>query len=86
MSGVVPPPAPPDRARARIAWGLAAVALLSFAGGIALFVPAEHRAQKLAEASRPYRAKHRLAPEPHRKSREAARATSEGRSRANGSD
>lgn len=56
------PDASPDPLRRTIAWALAATMLLSFAGGILAFMPAEHRARKLTEMKLRYAAKysHRL--------------------------
>jgi hypothetical protein len=45
----------------RIAWLLAGLILLSFAFGVAMFLPAEHRAQKLEQMQQKYQAKqHRM--------------------------
>ena len=46
----------------RVAWLLAGLILLSFAFGVAMFLPAEHRAQKLEQIKQKYQAKqHRMA-------------------------
>jgi len=45
----------------RVAWLLAGLILLSFAFGVAMFLPAEHRAQKLEHMKQKYQAKqHRM--------------------------
>ena len=45
----------------RVAWLLAGLILLSFAFGVAMFLPAEHRAQKLEQMRQKYLAKqHRM--------------------------
>jgi len=45
----------------RVAWLLAGLILLSFAFGVAMFLPAEHRAQKLEQMKQKYQAKqHRM--------------------------
>lgn len=49
---------PPDRARRAIGLGLAGVMLASFIGGVVAFIPAEHRADKLAQMRRRYAAKY----------------------------
>ncbi|MBI2320223.1 MAG: hypothetical protein HYU75_25285 [Betaproteobacteria bacterium] len=41
----------------RVAWLLAGLILLSFAFGVAMFLPAEHRAQKLEQMQQKYQAK-----------------------------
>lgn len=41
----------------RVAWLLAGLILLSFAFGVAMFLPAEHRAQKLEQIKQKYQAK-----------------------------
>ena len=46
----------------RIAWLLAGLILLSFAFGVAMFVPAEHRAQKLEQMKQKYQAKQHRVP------------------------
>lgn len=46
-----------DRATRRLIWLLAAVMLSSFAFGIAMFIPAEHRAEKLEETMQRYQAR-----------------------------
>jgi len=52
-----------DKSTRRVAWLLAGVILLSFAFGVAMFVPTEHRAQKLEEMQQKYQAKqHRRMP------------------------
>lgn len=38
----------------RVAWLLAGLILLSFAFGVAMFLPAEHRAQKLEQMKQKY--------------------------------
>ena len=46
----------------RVGWLLAGLILLSFAFGVAMFLPAEHRAQKLEQMKQKYQAKqHRMA-------------------------
>jgi hypothetical protein len=40
-----------------VAWLLAGLILLSFAFGVAMFLPAEHRAQKLEQMKQKYQAK-----------------------------
>ena len=45
----------------RVAWVLAGLILLSFAFGVVMFLPAEHRAQKLEQMKQKYQAKqHRM--------------------------
>jgi hypothetical protein len=45
----------------RVAWLLAGLILFSFAFGVAMFLPAEHRAQKLEQMQQKYQAKqHRM--------------------------
>ena len=45
----------------RVAWLLAGLILLSFAFGVAMFLPAENRAQKLEQMQQKYQAKqHRM--------------------------
>jgi hypothetical protein len=45
----------------RVAWLLAGLILVSFAFGVAMFLPAEHRAQKLEQMQQKYQAKqHRM--------------------------
>jgi hypothetical protein len=45
----------------RVAWLLAGLILLSFAFGVAMFLPAEHRAQKLEQMKQKYQAQqHRM--------------------------
>jgi hypothetical protein len=46
-----------DKATRRIAWWLAGLILLSFAFGVAMFLPPEHRAQKFEEIRKKYEAK-----------------------------
>ena len=41
----------------RVAWLLAGLILLSFAFGVVMFLPAEHRAQKLEQMQQQYQAK-----------------------------
>lgn len=41
----------------RVAWLLAGLILLSFAFGVAMFLPAERRAQKLEQIKQKYQAK-----------------------------
>ena len=48
----------------QIAWLLAGLMLLSFAFGVAMFLPAEHRALKLEEFRQKYQAKHSRAVSP----------------------
>ena len=51
-----------DKSSRRVAWLLAGLILLSFAFGVAMFLPAEHRAQKLEQMKQKYQAKqHRMA-------------------------
>ncbi len=50
-----------DKSTRRIAWLLAGLILLSFTFGVAMFLPAEHRAQKLEQMRQEYQAKqHRM--------------------------
>lgn len=50
-----------DKSSRRVAWLLAGLILLSFAFGVAMFLPAEHRAQKLEQIKQKYQAKqHRM--------------------------
>ncbi len=50
-----------DKSSRRVAWLLAGLILLSFAFGVAMFLPAEHRAQKLEQMKQKYQAKqHRM--------------------------
>lgn len=53
---------PSDKSsRRRVAWLLAGLILLSFTFGVAMFLPAEHRAQKLEQMKQQYQAKqHRM--------------------------
>jgi hypothetical protein len=51
----------PDKPSRRIAWLLTGLILLSFAFGVAMFLPAEHRAQKLEEMQKKYQAKQQRA-------------------------
>ena len=44
-------------ANKRVAWLLSLVILLSFGFGVVMFLPAEHRAQKLEELQQKYQAK-----------------------------
>ena len=45
----------------RVAWLLAGLILLSFAFGVVMFLPAEHRVQKLEQMKHKYQAKqHRM--------------------------
>jgi hypothetical protein len=46
----------------RVAWLLAGLILLSFAFGVAMFLPAEHRAQKLEQMQQKYQAKQHRKP------------------------
>ncbi|MBI3393830.1 MAG: hypothetical protein HY039_11710 [Nitrospirae bacterium] len=46
-----------DKSTNRIAWILGGVALLSFAFGVFMFLPAEHRARKIQEMDKKYQAK-----------------------------
>ena len=48
---------PSGKSSRRVAWLLAALILLSFAFGVAMFLPAEHRAQKLEQIKQKYQAK-----------------------------
>jgi len=41
----------------RVAWLLAGLILLSFAFGVVMFLPTEHRAQKLEQMQQKYQAK-----------------------------
>ena len=51
-----------DKSSRPIAWLLAGLMLLSFAFGVAMFLPAEHRAQKLEQMKQQQQAKqHRMA-------------------------
>jgi len=64
---------PSGKSPRRVAWLLAGVILLSFAFGVAMFLPAEHRAQKLEQMQQKYQAKqHRT---PSTSADPAARAT-----------
>jgi hypothetical protein len=45
-----------------VAWLLAGLILLSFAIGAAMFLPAEHRAQKLEQMKQKYQAKQHRVP------------------------
>jgi hypothetical protein len=45
-----------------VAWLLAGLILLSFAFGVAMFLPAEHRAQKLEQMQQKYQAKQQRKP------------------------
>ena len=47
----------PAKSSRRIAWLLTGLILLSFAFGVAMFLPAEHRAQKFEEMQKKYQAK-----------------------------
>ena len=50
-----------DKSTRRVAWLLAGLILLSFTFGVAMFLPAEHRAQKLEQIKQQYQAKqHRM--------------------------
>ena len=52
-----------DKSCARVAWLLTGLILLSFAFGVAMYLPAEHRAQKFEEMKKKYQAKqHRALP------------------------
>ena len=51
-----------DKSSRRIAWLLAGLILLSFAFGVAMFLPAEHRVQKLEQMKQQYQAKQRRMP------------------------
>ena len=46
-----------DKSCARVAWLLTGLILLSFAFGVAMYLPAEHRAQKFEEMKKKYQAK-----------------------------
>ena len=46
-----------DKSSRRVAWLLAGLILLSFTFGVAMFLPAEHRAQKLEQMKQKYEAK-----------------------------
>ena len=46
----------------RVAWLLAGLILLSFTFGVAMFLPAEHRVQKLEQMKQQYQAKQRRMP------------------------
>ena len=48
-----------DKTTRRVIWLLAAVMACSFGFGIVMFVPDEHRAQKLAEMTLKYQARQR---------------------------
>lgn len=48
---------PKNESPATIGWILAGVILLSFAFGVLMFLPPEHRAQKLEEIQKKYNAK-----------------------------
>lgn len=48
-----------DRATRLIVWLLAGMMVFSFGVGVAMFVPAEHRAQKLDEMMAKYKARAR---------------------------
>ena len=53
----------PDKPSRRVAWLLTGLILLSFAFGVAMYLPAEHRAQKFEEMKKKYQAKqHRALP------------------------
>jgi hypothetical protein len=55
-----------DKTTRRIIWVLAGIMVFSFAFGVVMFIPTEHRAQKLAEMALKYQARqHRVAPESH---------------------
>ena len=51
-----------DKSSRRIAWLLAGLILLSFAFGVAMFLPAEHRVQKLEQMKQQYQAKQQRMP------------------------
>ena len=53
-----------DKSTRQIAWLLAGLILLSFAFGVAMFLPAEHRAQKLEQMKQKYQAKQHRMPSP----------------------
>ena len=46
----------------RVAWLLAGLILLSFTFGVVMFLPAEHRAQKLEQMTQKYQAQHHRMP------------------------
>jgi len=46
-----------DRAARRVVWLMVTIMLASFSFGIAIFVPAEHRAEKLEETMQRYQAR-----------------------------
>ncbi len=48
-----------EAGRRRLVWVLAVVMVLSFAFGIGMFLPAEHRADKLEETMAKYQARRR---------------------------
>jgi hypothetical protein len=53
-----------DKATRRIIWVLAGIMVFSFAFGVVMFIPTEHRAQKLAEMTLKYQARQaRVSPE-----------------------
>lgn len=50
-----------DKSTRRVAWLLAGLILLSFTFGVVMFLPAEHRAQKLEQMKQKYQAQqHRM--------------------------
>jgi hypothetical protein len=52
----------PDKTSKRVAWLLGGLILLSFAFGVVMFLPAEHRAQKLEQMQEKYQAKQKKIP------------------------
>jgi|TARA_B100000953_G_C17705117_1_gene320187 hypothetical protein len=48
-----------DRATQQVVWWLVGTILLSFAFGVAMFVPEDHRSAKLQEAAVKYEARRR---------------------------
>ena len=66
----------PDRIDAslrRIAWVLAGVMLLSFGFGVLIFLPAEHRAQKIEQMKQKYEARQQSRLTSNRQAAESAR-------------
>ena len=53
---------PTSKSSRRVAWLLAGLILLSFAFGVVMFLPAEHRAQKLEQMQQKYQAKQQRVP------------------------
>ncbi|MDP6377409.1 MAG: hypothetical protein QF921_03455 [Pseudomonadales bacterium] len=57
MSPVDTTPSSVDQTTRRVVWWMAVTMLLSFSFGVAMFIPEEHRVQKLEETMAKYQAR-----------------------------